>query len=348
MLHFALDKMGKTQHHGYSYDEITPYVFNPLIEKVLFLLQNMKQKYRVKFYQVFYHRAMRMLDKADIIHVINSTENSAIIRAAHDSGKTVILEQIVGYDYKYYMSGNVTDTTHDEEIRIYQENLNSADYVMCPSQFVIDSITMHDWGKKMKNRLLLIPYGVSLDDFPYTKKKYTEKHIKLITVAGVGKRKGIDYLLDAMEKLESENVHLTVYGVPLGQEGQKMVERMNSAKNVTYAGTISHTQIAEAYRKHDVFILPSLVEGSSLSTYEALASGLPCIVTENVGSVVEDGIDGLIIAWKSTEAIVNAVRKFISHEVDLECMSKNARKKAEMYTWDEFELKVSQLYDSIL
>lgn len=340
--------MGKTQHHGYSYDEITPYVYSPVLVKILFLLQSMSQDYRTKFYNLFYAYAKRLLNRADIIHVINSTENSELIKAAHDSGKIIVLEQIVGYDYKYYLSGKVTDISQDTEIGIYQKNLMYADFVMCPSQFVIDSIIMHEWGKKIRDKLVLIPYGVDLDAFPYKKKSYNNKRIKLITVAGIGLRKGINYLLDAMEQLVDENVHLTVYGVPLGQEGQMMLKRMDKAKNVTYAGTISHTEISRAYSENDVFVLPSLVEGSSLSTYEALASGLPCIVTKNVGSVVENGVDGIIIKWKSVEEIVNAIKKFTSHEIDIEYMSKNARQKAEMYTWDNFEMKVAQLYDSIL
>ena len=42
----------------------------------------------------------------------------------------------------------------------------------------------------------------------------------------------------------------------------------------------------------DVFVFPSLFEGSAVVTYEALACGLPSIVTPNAGSVVRDGVDG--------------------------------------------------------
>ena len=45
----------------------------------------------------------------------------------------------------------------------------------------------------------------------------------------------------------------------------------------------------------DVFVFPSLFEGSAVVTYEALAAGLPSVVTPSAGSVVRDGVEGFIV-----------------------------------------------------
>ncbi len=56
----------------------------------------------------------------------------------------------------------------------------------------------------------------------------------------------------------------------------------------------------------DVFVFPSLFEGSAVVTYEALACGLPCIVTPRPGSVVRDGVEGLIVPARDVEALAAA------------------------------------------
>ena len=45
----------------------------------------------------------------------------------------------------------------------------------------------------------------------------------------------------------------------------------------------------------DVFVFPSLFEGSAVVTYEALACGLPSVVTPDAGSVVRDGVEGFVV-----------------------------------------------------
>ena len=53
----------------------------------------------------------------------------------------------------------------------------------------------------------------------------------------------------------------------------------------------------------DVFVFPSLFEGSAVVTYEALACGLPSVVTPNAGSVVRDGLEGFVVPPRDVEAL---------------------------------------------
>ena len=58
------------------------------------------------------------------------------------------------------------------------------------------------------------------------------------------------------------------------------------------AGPVPRSVVAEHYAWADVFLLPSVCEGSATATYEAIASGIPVICTPNAGSVIEDGRQG--------------------------------------------------------
>ena len=56
-------------------------------------------------------------------------------------------------------------------------------------------------------------------------------------------------------------------------------------------------------RQADVFVFPSLFEGSAVVTYEALASGLPSVVTAEAGSVVRDGVEGFVVGARDVAAL---------------------------------------------
>ncbi len=59
----------------------------------------------------------------------------------------------------------------------------------------------------------------------------------------------------------------------------------------------------------DVFVFPSLFEGSAVVTYEALACGLPSIVTAEAGSVVRHGLEGLVVPARDVEALAEAMER---------------------------------------
>ena len=61
----------------------------------------------------------------------------------------------------------------------------------------------------------------------------------------------------------------------------------------------------ELYAWANVFVLPSICEGSAMVTYEALSWGLPIITTYNTGSIVRDNIDGFIVPIRDSQAIAN-------------------------------------------
>ena len=59
----------------------------------------------------------------------------------------------------------------------------------------------------------------------------------------------------------------------------------------------------------DVFVFPSLFEGSAVVTYEALACGLPSIVTPSAGSVVRDGIEGFLVPESNVLALAERMEQ---------------------------------------
>ena len=90
-------------------------------------------------------------------------------------------------------------------------------------------------------------------------------------------------------------------------------------------GRVSHADMPARMASADVFAFPSLFEGSAVVTYEALACGLPSIVTPSAGSVVRDGIEGFLVPtssitpwrseWSNLEVILNFALKWRGQHV---------------------------------
>jgi glycosyltransferase involved in cell wall biosynthesis len=90
------------------------------------------------------------------------------------------------------------------------------------------------------------------------------------------------------------------------------------------------------YQQADVFTFPTIEEGSALVTYEALACGLPVVTTPNAGSVVRDGVEGLLVPIRNVEALAAALECLRADERLRREMGRAARARAEEFTWDGY------------
>ena len=329
----------KKQIDGYKYEKISNCVKTNFFVKVLFLLAKAKPKQFQKLYDwAFETWVIHNLKGMDCIHVLQDYEYN-VIRTAKKRNVKIVYEQITAY----YMERYFDDNDEKEDLK-QRENLQAVDYILTASDFVKNSILGIKENKNIEKKITVIPYGANTQQFSYKERIYeADRELQLLVVASISKRKGMNYLLDAMEKLQNQPVKLSVIGVPVNGE-EEILNRMQSMNNVEYVGRVPHEQIHSYFENNEVFILPSLAEGSSLSVYEALASGMPCVVTKNTGSVITDSVDGFIIEVKSAESIVAAIRKFIEKPELVHEMSLSARNTINKYTWEKYEKKISDFY----
>src|SRR5206468_217944 len=75
---------------------------------------------------------------------------------------------------------------------------------------------------------------------------------------------------------------------------------------------LPHPQLAERLRSADVFVLPSIEEGLVRTAIEAMACGLPVVLTPNTGAndMVEPGLNGEVVPIRDPRAIADAALKW--------------------------------------
>ena len=305
-------------------------------------VKNLRERFAVynKINPQFTQLVARDIDwnSIDAVYVFNSAAKEIILKAKQ-KGKKVILEQciapfaleqqIVSKEYDRYPDWNNTgfnEYLDCPEFKYFREReieeLNLADIILCPSPFVVESVSKFISDTQ---KLKFVPYGVTFKNITTKKKKTAiEKPLNILTV-GAGIRKGTQYILEAAKLLKGRAIFTL-----LGDLGTNNIEICNEvSKFINFKGHVPKNMVHQYYESADIFLLPSLCEGSATVTYEAYNYGIPVIATLNTGALIDHGIDGLIIESSSTEAIVNAIEYIIINK-KLEEFSNNALLKADL------------------
>ena len=142
-------------------------------------------------------------------------------------------------------------------------------------------------------------------------------------------RKGIPYLAQAATLLKARrpDIEIIVTGTVT-----PVVRLQPLTKNLTFLGILGRERMADEFARADLFCLPSLAEGSATSIYEALANGVPVVTTELSGSIVRDGIEGLIVGERDGAAIANAIVRIVGDRNLRASMSVAALAAAERFS----------------
>jgi len=210
-----------------------------------------------------------------------------------------------------------------------EEEWKAADLILCGSEFVRDGIAC---SRGPVGKCVVVPYGV---DFTTAKaetrkpkaERPTTSPLRVLTVGTVGLRKGSPYVLEAARQLKGKAQFRMV-----GSIGVEHDAEVKLRDHVELTGPVPRSDLAAHFDWADVFLLPSLCEGSATVTYEALAHGVPIICTPNTGSVVRDGLEGFIVPIRDAAAIVDRLRQLLHDTVLLRQMSANGVLRAEQFT----------------
>ena len=167
----------------------------------------------------------------------------------------------------------------------------------------------------------------------------------MLYVGGLTQRKGIAYLLEAVEQLGS-SVELTIIGKRVAD-----CKPLDAAlRKYNWIDSLPHSGILDAMRSHDVFVLPSLFEGFGLVLTEALSQGLPIIATDHTCApdIIEDGKEGFIIHIRNADAIAAALTSLQQDRPRLQAMKTHALKRAGEMGWQIYKDQLVKVVGHII
>ena len=180
----------------------------------------------------------------------------------------------------------------------------------------------------------VIPNGVDTEKF--APGEIPPGALRLLIVARLIARKRINDLIDAVGLLGDGEVTLSIVGDGKGGDELKtQVDAKDLSDRVHFLGPVDHAQLPDVYRDHHVFVLPSLNEGMSNTVLEAMASGLPIVMTDIGGAqeTLEAGRNGYLIEAYSPESIAEALRHYVDDPGLIAVHGACSRRKAESMSW---------------
>ncbi|MDY6916284.1 MAG: glycosyltransferase family 4 protein [Candidatus Cloacimonadota bacterium] len=155
------------------------------------------------------------------------------------------------------------------------------DRIFALNHFQKEQIMLH--YNYPKERIVVLGSGYNSDLFFPAKNKKIQKPIKLVYCGKLAKSKGVFSLLNAFKKLEKHKYELLLVGSGTDQEAKNIKDLANSMENVFLKGAISQKRLGKIFRNCDIFVLPSFYEGLPLVILEAMACGLPVVVSKLPG-----------------------------------------------------------------
>jgi glycosyltransferase involved in cell wall biosynthesis len=187
------------------------------------------------------------------------------------------------------------------------EMMDEVDYVLSPSSFVTRSFLEHGFRPE---QILRNVYPLDLSLFtPAPEPRPPGRPLTLISTGSLSLRKGTPYLLEAFRLVRQAvpDARLLLNRI-VADNAQPIIEKYRDLP-IEWAPALPHAQLVERLRSADLYILPSLEEGLARSITEALACGLPAIVTPNTGvaDYISEGVNGSVVPIRDPQAIADAI-----------------------------------------
>lgn len=158
-----------------------------------------------------------------------------------------------------------------------------------------------------KSDIWVVPYGANSSIFK-KREKIHEGPFRICFAGRQSLRKGIHYLLKALETCPSGDWELHCIGMELSESKPDFEAYKGSAKIVQH-GSVSQTELARLFTEMDVLALHSAEEAFGLVVVQALECGIPCIVSDRVGAkdLINDGTTGSITPFSNVPEFANAM-----------------------------------------
>lgn len=212
-----------------------------------------------------------------------------------------------------------------------------ATVVLAPNPEVVDSL-----GKLTGRPVFLTKRGVDTDLFKPARRPRVKHPFRIGYVGRLTAEKNVRFLADLGDALEA--LH-RAFELVIGGEGREEAWLRAHVPKAIFTGVLRGERLADAYASMDLFVFPSRTDTFGNVVLEALASGVPAVVTDCGGPrfLIKPGVTGLIA--HSDRDFISAVNDLITDPVLLDQMRHAARKDALLQSWDTVFEQVFRAYE---
>ena len=184
------------------------------------------------------------------------------------------------------------------------------DFVLSPSQFVSRSFLERGFRP---DQILTNIYPIDLKCFsPASVPREPGRPLTIICTGSLSLRKGTPYLLEAFRLVLKSHPAARLRLTRIVHDNVLPILAKHGDLPIDWAPALPHPELAKRLQESDIYVLPSLEEGLARTGLEALACGLPAVVTPNTGleAFIKPGLNGEIVPIRDPAAIAEAILKW--------------------------------------
>jgi len=188
--------------------------------------------------------------------------------------------------------------------------MDDVDFVLSPSSYVSGSFLARGFAP---HQILRNVYPIDLSCFkPAPSARPADRPLTIINTGSLSLRKGTPYLLEAFRLVHRRHPSARLKLIRIVQDDVKPVLRQFQDLPIDWLPPQPHAELANALRSADLFVLPSLEEGLARAAIEAMACGLPVVLTAHCGAndFVQPGVNGEVVPIRDANAIADAILKW--------------------------------------
>ena len=208
-------------------------------------------------------------------------------------------------------------------------------------------------SRRARSRVAVVPPGIDLEAFRPAPANEKADPPSVLFLGGLERRKGVETLLEAFTAVSGSrpDVQLRLAGAgSLEHEIRSRARRAPLAGRVVVLGRVEHDEVPALLRTSTLLCLPSLGEPFGMSALEALACGLPVVVTDTGGlaDLVPDRA-GRKVTPGDADALAGALDELLGASPEqLAAMGARNRAVAERYTWDAALDRLEEVYANVV
>lgn len=298
--------------------------------------------------EIFARRAAQLMEDCDVVHFVHSVGREAARKAKKNGAKVVcdmreehpqFQEDILSEEARM-LGIDFTVPGASYKHRVLEE-IALADKIFAPSPYAKNTFVQQGVDAQ---KIAVCPYGVDVSMFqPTPRLERRGRKFTVLFLGNVCMRKGIHYLLEGFAQAQLPDARLVLAG-PVDESFRPLLAKYEDKFEAP--GRVARTQLTQYYQQADLFVIPSLADAYPLVGLEAMASGLPIVVSEHTGTagIIENGRNGYVIPIRNPGAIADKIRYLYEHPEAGAVLGAAAAETVRKLDWDNYERICADLY----
>jgi glycosyltransferase involved in cell wall biosynthesis len=220
------------------------------------------------------------------------------------------------------------------------EEIAMADQIICPSQFVKDTLVEAGVPEK---KIAVIPFG---SESSWLDMKRLPSKKMFLFVGNISARKGAHRLIKAWNELGAWKTHELLLVGDMHLSPSFLKEHAGTFRHLP---KVSRDELRDLYRQADALVLPALAEGFALVILEALSCGTPVLASYNSGAAgfLKADEEAKLFPAQDDNALKKALEWSLSQPSDLAEMGRIGRQRAASWQWLQFQNRLIELLHEV-